>query len=261
MIKKHTILFAARGILLSTLALNALVLDARAEDWPAPIKALEAQGIEITDSFKAPDGLTGYVGLVGMQPLSIYLTSDGKHAIVGPMFDEQGHNLSQKPIEELVSKPMTEKVWQQLEQSTWIADGKENAPRVVYVFTDPNCPYCNKFWKEARPWVESGKVQLRHIMVAILEPSSPTKAAAILTAKSPQKALEQFEENYASGDGKALREVPDKIGAELDANLKLMQKIGAQATPTIFYKDANGLLQKIQGAPPAENLSEVLGPR
>jgi thiol:disulfide interchange protein DsbG len=106
------------------------------------------------------------------QPLAIYLTADGKQAIVGTMIDAKGNNLSQKPLDELVSKPMTEKVWKQLEKSTWIGDGKNNAPRVIYPFTDPNCPYCNKFWNDARPWVTSGKVQLRHVMVAILVPSA-----------------------------------------------------------------------------------------
>jgi thiol:disulfide interchange protein DsbG len=30
---------------------------------------------------------------------------------------------------------MTDRVWKQLEQSTWIGDGKSNAPRIVYTFT------------------------------------------------------------------------------------------------------------------------------
>ena len=82
-----------------------------------------------------------------------------------------------------ISKPLTEKTWKQLESSTWIADGSKKAPRVVYVFTDPNCPYCNKFWSDARPWVKADKVQLRHVMVGILGPTSPGKAAALLSAK------------------------------------------------------------------------------
>jgi thiol:disulfide interchange protein DsbG len=40
-----------------------------------------------------------------------------------------------------------------------------------------------------------------------------------------------------------------------------MQQLGSSATPTIFYKDAGGNLQKMQGAPSAEVLSRILGPR
>jgi thiol:disulfide interchange protein DsbG len=256
MIKKPAILVAACLAALGTLALNA-----QAKDWPAPIKAIEAQGVEVIGTFKAPGGLTGYAGVIEMQPLAIYLTADGKQAIVGSMIDAKGNNLSQKSLEKLVSKPMTDRAWKQLEQSTWIADGKNNAPRVIYTFTDPNCPYCNKFWNDARPWVTSGKVQLRHVMVAILGPTSPGKAAAILAAKDTQAALTQHEQQHATGGAKPLSQVPETIRAQLDANQKLMQQLGAAATPTIFYKDASGKLQKMQGAPSAEMLTKILGPR
>lgn len=137
------------------LAAPGFGLAAQAKDWPAPIKAIEAQGVEVIGTFEAPGGLTGYAG--------------------------------QKSLEKLVSKPMTERVWTQLEQSTWIGDGKSNAPRTVYTFTDPNCPFCNKFWNDARPWIASGKVQLRYVMVAILGATSPGKAAALLAAKDRKR--------------------------------------------------------------------------
>ncbi|NDP38814.1 MAG: thiol:disulfide interchange protein DsbG [Rhodoferax sp.] len=238
-----------------------LTLAAQAKEWPAPIKALEAQGVEVIGTFAAPGGLTGYAGIVDQQPLSIYLTADGKQAIVGPMMDAKGANLSQEPLDKLVSKPMTGKIWKQLESSTWIADGSKNAPRVIYTFTDPNCPYCNKFWNDARPWVSAGKVQLRHVIVAILRDTSAGKAAALLSAPDAQSALTQHEQQHASGGVKPLSQVSEKVRAQLDANHKLMQQLGASATPTIFYKDASGNLQKMQGAPPAEMLVKIMGPR
>ena len=243
------------------LAAPGFGLAAQAKNWPAPIKAIEAQGVEIIGTFAAPGGLTGYAGVAQMQPLAIYLTADGKHAIVGSMIDAKGNNLSQKSLEKLVGKPMTDRVWSQLEKSTWIGDGKSTAPRVVYTFTDPNCPYCNKFWKDARPWVDAGKVQLRHVMVAILGPTSPGKAAALLSAKDPQAALTQHEQQHAKGGTQALSQVPTNIRAQLDANQKLMQQLGSSATPTIFYKDASGKLQTMQGAPSAEVLVKIMGPR
>src|SRR3546814_5178612 len=54
---------------------------------------------------------------------------------------------------------------------------------------DANCPYCNAFWEAARPWVDSGKVQLRHILVGIIKDDSPAKAAAILGAPDRSAAL------------------------------------------------------------------------
>jgi thiol:disulfide interchange protein DsbG len=255
MIKKPFVPFAVLFTLLG------MTLGAQAKDWPAPIKALEAQGAEVIGTFAAPGGLTGYAGMIEQQPLAIYLTADGKQAIIGTMIDAKGTNLSQEPLDRLVSKPMTAKIWKQLEKSAWIADGSKNAPRVIYTFTDPNCPYCNKFWNDARPWVKAGKVQLRHIIVAILTDTSAGKAAALLSAKDPQVALTQHEQQHASGGVKPLGQISATVRAQLDANQKLMQQLGASATPTIFYKDASGNLQKIQGAPSAEMLTKILGPR
>ncbi|MGB4359546.1 MAG: thiol:disulfide interchange protein DsbG [Rhodoferax sp.] len=243
------------------LSLLGIALAAQAKEWPAPIKALEAQGIEVIGTFDAPGGLTGYAGMIEQQPLAIYLTADGKQAIVGSMIDAKGANLSREPLDRLVSQPMTGKIWKQLESSAWIADGSKNAPRVIYTFTDPNCPYCNKFWNDARPWVNAGKVQLRHVIVAILTNTSAGKAAALLSAKDPQAALTQHEQQHASGGLKPLGQVSATVRAQLDANQKLMQQLGSSATPTILYKDSSGNLQKMQGAPSAEMLDKIMGPR
>ena len=256
MMKKLSLALAGALTLAGTLALTA-----HAKDWPAPIKALEKQGITVVGTFDAPGGLTGYAGMVEQQPIVVYLTADQKYAIVGPMIDGKGTNLSQQPLEKLVMKPMTERIWKDLEKSTWVTDGKRTAPRVVYAFTDPNCPYCNKFWNDARPWIASGKVQVRHIMVGILGPTSPGKAAAILAAKDPQAALAQHEKSHAQGGVKPLGQIPAKVRTQLTGNEQLMQALGAQATPTIFYKDASGNLQTMQGAPSAEMLPRILGPR
>jgi len=243
------------------LAALGLALGAQAKDWPAPIKALEAQGVEVIGTFEAPGGLTGYAGLIRQQPLAIYVTPDGKQAIIGTMIDGKGVELSEEPLNRLVNKPMTAKTWKQLEGSTWIADGAKQAPRIVYTFTDPNCPYCNKFWNDARPWVQAGKVQLRHIMVAILTPTSAGKAAALLAAPDPQAALAQHEQQQRSGGMKPLAQIAPKISAQLEANAQLMQQLGFAATPAILYKDEDGYLKSMKGAPSAEMLSRILGPR
>lgn len=243
------------------LAMLGMAVGAQAKDWPAPVKALEAKGVEVIGTFDAPGGLTGYAAMVEQQPLAIYLTADGKQAIVGSMIDANGHDLSQEPLNRLVIKPLTAKVWKQLEGSTWIADGAKNAPRIVYTFTDPNCPYCNKFWSEARPWVTAGKVQLRHVMVGILGPTSPGKAAALLSAKDPQAALLQHEQQHRSGGVKPLDQIQPAVRTQLDANRELMQQLGFSGTPATLYKDADGNLKTLSGAPSAEMLSRVLGPR
>lgn len=243
----------AIGLLSSPLAL--------AENLPEAVRQIEAKGAKVVGSFDAPNGLKGYAAQFQNRGVALYLTPDGKHVLVGSLFDEKGQDLGEKPLEELVYAPMAKEVWAKMEKSAWIADGKADAPRVVYMFSDPNCPYCNMFWEQARPWVESGKVQLRHIMVGIIRADSPAKSAALLASKDPQKALLEHESAGKASKLKALESIPADVQAKLDANLALMNELGQSATPAIFYLDAEQRLQQQQGAPRPELLGQILGKR
>jgi thiol:disulfide interchange protein DsbG len=156
---------------------------------------------------------------------------------------------------------MAKEIWGKMEASNWIGDGNKDAPRIVYLFSDPNCPYCNLFWEQARPWVKAGKVQLRHIMVGIIREDSPGKSAALLAAKDPQKALADHEKSGKDSSLKALKDVPPAIQAKLAANMQLMEELELAATPAIFYMDDKGQLQQQQGAPSPEKLVKILGPK
>jgi len=233
-----------------------------AEDaLPKAIQQLQSKGAVIKGSFDAPDGLRGYAAEYQNNGIALYLTPDGKHVLVGSLFDEQGQDLSAAPLDKLVYGPMSKEVWAKMEKTAWIADGKADAPRKVYLFSDPNCPYCNMFWEQARPWVESGKVQLRHIMVGIIREDSPAKSAALLAAKDPAKALAEHEKAGKASTLKPLEKVPEAVQQKLAANMALMEEMGLQATPAIFYQDDQGNLQSQQGAPRPEMLGTILGKR
>jgi thiol:disulfide interchange protein DsbG len=250
---------------LSTLAVASLLTFqtalAQADELPAPIKALEAKGATIKGSFDAPGGLKGYAAEYQKQGMALYLTPDGKHVLAGNLFNEKGEDLSDAPLQKLVYEPMTKELWNQMENSTWIADGAKTAPKVIYLFSDANCPYCNMFWEQARPWVKAGKVQLRHIMVGVIREDSAAKAATLLADANPETALQKHEQAGKSSTLKAMDKIPADIQAKLDANMKLMDDMGLSATPSIFYKDANGHLQQQQGAPRPEVLAKMMGPK
>ena len=196
---------------LLSLSLGAALLNApllQAEELPAPIRKIEEKGAKIIGSFDAPDGLKGYAAQYQNRGMTLYLTPDGKHVLLGNLYDADGKDLSAEPLQKLVYAPMAKEVWGNLEKSNWIADGKADAPRIVYLFSDPNCPYCNMFWEQARPWVKAGKVQLRHIMVGIIREDSPGKSAALLAAKDPQQALQDHEKAGKGSSLKPLASIP-----------------------------------------------------
>ena len=129
--------------------------------------------------------------------------------------------------------------------------------------------HCNQLWREARPLVQSGQLQLRHIMVAVLRPSSEGKAAAILKAPSPEKALASHAQAYANAHGKdpdslgiaALTRIPLSARDALANNLSLMTAMGIRATPATIWKNAQGLVQTRTGMPPGllESVMEKTG--
>ncbi|AHY42332.1 thiol:disulfide interchange protein DsbG [Stutzerimonas decontaminans] len=246
--------------LLAGVSLLALPM-VKAEELPEAIKAVEARGAEVVGRFEAPGGLQGYAARYNGQGMALYLTPDGEHVLIGSLLDAKGEDLTRGQLEKLVYEPLGKEMWTRMQDSSWIADGKADAPRIVYMFSDPNCPYCNMFWKQARPWVEAGKVQVRHIMVGMLRADSAGKSAALLSAKDPQAALNEHEAAGKASKLKALDKIPAELEEQLTNNLMLMSELGAQATPAIFYLDDNDRLQQHQGAPRPEALAEIMGPR
>lgn len=263
-------------VLMIALASAAASLAFAAPPLPATLAALQKQGLSIVGTLPSPGGMTAYAAHAGTDPVALYLTPDGKHVIAGTLLDATGKNLTAAGLEKVLAQPMAEAVWGRLERSHWIADGRADAPRTVYVFTDPNCPYCNKLWADARPWVYAGKLQLRHVMVGILTPTSVGKAAALLGDKNPAAALDMHERANVASIAKALDSgrpkpldddslkplalVPSALAAQLDANAALMASYGLRATPALVWKDTKGGVQMRQGAPQSD-LAVIFGSR
>ena len=165
--------------------------------------------------------------------------------------------------------------WEQLERTRWIADGRADAPRKVYVFLDANCKYCTKFWSDARPWVNAGKVQLRHVMVGVIAPSSTGKAATLLADPDPAGRLAAFEQAHAFGVVRMmaggphqsledpnlapLAPVPEALARALADNEDVMHGFGLLGTPGIVFRSPDGHVVAKPGLTP-EELPQVLGP-
>lgn len=243
------------------LSTAVIATSAQAEDLPPAIQNLEQQGVEVIESFDAPGGLTGYVGEMRGRSLAFYLTPDGDHVIVGTMMDKDGNNLSEASIQELVVGPKFESAWPELEESNWVRDGDKNADTIIYTFTDPNCPYCHRFRQQAEPWIEAGKVQLRHIMVGILKEDSLTKAATILGSENPEAAMRNHQASFENGGIEVDRKRVSAAHLEVKANNSLMQELGLQATPSTLYKGEDGKITMVQGLPNPQALERMMGPR
>lgn len=244
----------------AALVLAANSAQAQNADTPAAIKALESQGLVITKEFKVTGGLRAFAGIAGDRPIAVYVTKDG-NAIIGMRVDSNGEPLDEATLKTLAAKPISDKAWARLAATTWVRDGKADAPRIVYVFSDANCPYCHRFWEAARPWVDAGKVQLRNILVGIIKADSPAKAAAILGAPDRSAALQENERKFGQGGITPAKSIPASVSKILADDQRLMLSMGFSGTPGIVFLDGDGFIKKYDGMPRQSDLAEVLGPR
>lgn len=217
---------------------------------------LEKEGFKFIKQIDAPANMTGWAGHMQQNPATVFIANDQKTYIVGDLYNAKGDNLSKTALDKHVKQSVLDEVWAGLEKSAWIQDGDVKAPRIIYVFSDPNCPYCQTFWEKARPAVKAGKVQLRHIQVAVIRPESKGQAATILGASNPEKVFEEY--NLAKGKKKlkTMDPIPAAIEKKLDHNQELMTKYQFYATPSMIWRNAKGELQSTQGVP--KNIDDLL---
>ncbi len=138
-------------------------------------------------------------------------------------------------------------VLSEVSRATWVVDGK--GTHVVYIFFDPNCPSCQILYKNLRGFVKSNQYQFRWIPVAIVNPTSLGKAAAILEADSPILALQKNEENYKFYSGGLDENIASsKTEKALAENEVLLNKLDIPVIPSMLFFDKNNKSILIQGA-------------
>jgi len=228
---------------------------------PPPVQALTAQGITIKGPLKAPDGYRGFVGEYRGRTLPVYLLPDGEHTVIGSLYDRAGNDLTSAPLEAASAPVLDDATWAALGKTRYIAEGATHPKRIVYVFTDTECPYCHKLWAATQPLLAGGDVQVRHILVAVISPNSPYRAAAILEAADPLAALQKHEQSFGRSTVAPAKTLAPATEAALVANGELMDKLGVQGTPATVYRDADGSIHMAAGMPPDAQLKTIFGPR
>ena len=148
-----------------------------------------------------------------------------------------------------------------IKQATWIRDGW--SAHVIYVFFDPNCPYCHKVYEMLRPQVQRGAVELRWIPLGKLMATSTGKAATMLEARNPTEAFYRNERGFSQETGSfgGIEEEPaprEDTLRKLKANLDLLKRSGFDAVPTLLYRTRDGKADIVRGAPTAAFLEKLV---
>jgi len=149
-----------------------------------------------------------------------------------------------------------------LEKADAVVEGAKQPKRVLYVFWDANCWYCNLTWK-ALQYYEKAGLQVRWVPVAYQKDNSAALAAAVMGARDRVAALRENETRYRakSYDGgiKAAAKVPADLAIELEENMTLMGRFGMSGTPALVWKDSAGKVQTHLGLPPLSKLPAITG--
>lgn len=254
-------MFRTRGVTLF-LGLAACLLctgGAQAQEYPAPIQALINRGITIVGRMPAPQGFKGYVGEFDGQMTPVYLLPDGRHTTVGVLYDEHGKDLTNAAFRAATAPEPDPALWQALAKTTWIAEGAAKPERIVYVFTDTECPFCHKLWLALQPHLQRDKLQVRDVIVAVIAPESLTRAAAVLGASDPAATWHIHELAFGHSPVKPLGSVNPRMRARIEANTALMTRLGAFGTPAIVYKDKNGGIHMVLGLPDKGHMQAIFG--
>jgi thiol:disulfide interchange protein DsbG len=154
-----------------------------------------------------------------------------------------------------------EQLFDTLEHSSYIKEGASDGNAIIYAFMDPDCAYCHYAWKAFQPYIKAG-LQVRWLPIAFLKPTSAPRAAAILEAKEPARALAENEKNFRSkteDGGITPIEPSEKAMQQLDANKALLARLGGAGTPMIVWKDKGGKLHTKSGMPSLRALPEMTG--
>lgn len=148
-----------------------------------------------------------------------------------------------------------------IQLAAWIRDGQSK--HVIYVFFDPNCPYCRRVYEGLRTPVELGEVELRWIPVGILMTTSLGKAAAMLEAANPTEALHRNERGFSTETGTfgGIEEEPvprEETLKRLERNLALLRRTGQDGVPSLLFRTRDGQAHFIRGAPSADALAKIV---
>lgn len=230
---------------------------------PPVLVSLAAAGkLKVVSQFTTEvPGLTGYI--VSNKEGTQVVYGESGYLFVGHVISPKGADLTDDYRERFSPKPDYAAVVGKLDSGGHlISEGRATAP-LMYVFADPNCSVCYRFYTMAEPLVSSGRLQLRWVMVAFLQSSSAAKAATILSSRDPRGALHRDEDGFdtahEAGGVEAARTQDKALQAVLQAHLSAMDAVGGIGTPTLLYRDERGRWAAIVGLPTGDWLNQYAG--
>lgn len=138
--------------------------------------------------------------------------------------------------------------------------GAMMAANPVYVFFDPQCPHCAQLWNASQPLQK--KVRFVWIPVGLLNASSSTQGAALLSAGDPARLMSEHEASMLAGTGgiSASSNVTPEVEQAIKSNTRLFNNLGIEGVPFVIARNAKtGQTVTRGGSMPTAALAELVG--
>jgi len=173
-----------------------------------------------------------------------YTDESGRYMIFGHLFDMKEQNdLTAKRLEEINRIDVSV-----LPLSDAIKTVKGNGSRTLYIFSDPDCPFCQRLERETIPKLDNVTIYTFLYPLEGMHPDARRKAEAIWCAKDRAKAWDDFMAKGKVPEGNANCDTP------VDRNIRLASHMGINGTPTIITGDGT----VVPGFVPAPELERRL---
>ena len=173
----------------------------------------------------------------------VYTNNDARYFFLGNLVDLKNKvNLTSVRQQELTKIDVKTLPLQQA-----IKHVKGNGKRVMYLFSDPDCPYCQALEKELQK-VDNVTIYLFLYPLTTLHPNAEKIATQVWCSRTPYQAWENYVLNHQQPTASKSCSTP------IAKNLELGKKLNVDGTPTFFLQNGN----RISGAQSASDINQLL---
>lgn len=171
-----------------------------------------------------------------------YAEQEGRYFIFGHLFDMvQQRDITEERLAELKPKMDTKA----LPVEDAIKEVRGTGKGVLYVFSDPDCPYCKQL-ENNLTGVTDVTIYTFLFPIAQLHPDAKRKAEGVWCAKDRVKAWSELVKKGTVS--------PAGCDTPIDRNIALAEQLGISGTPTIIFADG----EVAPGAMPTQRIAQLI---
>jgi thiol:disulfide interchange protein DsbC len=196
-------------------------------------------GHSISSASKTP--VNGVYEIVSGRDVA-YTTKDGRYLFMG-LIDRKEN----KDLTALKKLEINRVDFNTLPLDNAIKDVRGDGSRTLVVFSDPDCPHCQRFENEIAG-LTNATIYTFPLPVAALHPDAKRKAINVWCAENRVNAWNALV-------GKGAPSIDAQCGNPIEENIALAEKLGINGTPSLIAKDG----RIYPGGMPLNQLEDWLG--